>query len=193
MGGKDRTKSLSRLKRLFKRNASSSPSSSRQHTSEVNDSRPPTSGTTAIEAEAEAELEPTERQHTGFSKSQDLWNAAYDSLSQSEDNAKLVRSYIKTLTTVLETKLSDDEVSANLNDRTKRQDLMRELVEEGQAKLSNTSTVICGVGAVAQFIVSAKGLVDAAVQNIPQAALPWAGICIGLQVSNTLVVLEFGN
>jgi hypothetical protein len=193
MGGKDRTKSLSRLKRLFKRNASSSPSSSRQHTSEVNDSRPPTSGTTAIEAEAEAELEPTERQHTGFSKSQDLWNAAYDSLSQSEDTAKLVRSYIKTLTTVLETKLSDDEVSANLNDRTKRQDLMRELVEEGQAKLSNTSTVICGVGAVAQFIVSAKGLVDAAVQNIPQAALPWAGICIGLQVSNTLVVLEFGN
>ncbi|KAL6700276.1 WD40 repeat-like protein [Trichoderma pleuroticola] len=50
-----------------------------------------------------------------------------------------------------------------------RQMLMKKLVTKG-------------VGDVAQFIISAKGLVEAAIQNIPQAALPWAGICIGLQI-----------
>lgn len=67
---------------------------------------------------------------------------------------------------------------------------MRELVEEDEAKLSKTSNVMNGVSAVAQFAVSVKGLVDAAVQNISQVALPWAGVCIGLQVSNILIILE---
>lgn len=187
-GGKDSPKPLSRLKRFFKRNISSPPSSG-QRICDVHSSRPPTSSTAAVEAEAE----PTEQQHASLSKSQDLWNAAYDSLAQSEDTAKLVRSYIKTLTTVLTTKLSDVEVAANINDRNKRQDLMRELVESGQAKVSKTSTGTNGVSGTAQFIVSAKGLVDAAVRNIPQAALPWAGVSIGLQVSNILLILEFGD
>ncbi|EHK47241.1 hypothetical protein TRIATDRAFT_217787 [Trichoderma atroviride IMI 206040] len=178
MSGKENPRRLSRLKKLFKRNTSSSPSSSRQRISHVHSSGPPTSSTAAVEAEAE----PAEQQHASLSKSQELWNAAYDSLAQSEDTAKLVRSYIKTLTTVLMTKLSDIEVSANINDRTKRQDLMRELVESGQAKVSKTSTGTNGVSGTAQFIVSAKGLVDAAVRNIPQAALPWAGVSIGLQI-----------
>ncbi|KAL6834442.1 WD40 repeat-like protein [Trichoderma camerunense] len=63
-----------------------------------------------------------------------------------------------------------------------RQMFMKTLVEEGLAKISTPSKVTKGVGDVAQFIISAKGLIDAAIQNIPQAALPWAGICIGLQI-----------
>lgn len=178
MRRRESPKRLSGLRRFFKRNTSSPPSS-RQRISDTHSSKPPRSSTAAVEAEAE----PTEQQYKSVSKSQDLWNAAYDSLAQNEDTAKLVRAYIKTLTTVLKPKLSDVEVSANMNDRNKRQDLMRELVEDGQAKISKTSTITNGVSAVAQFIVSVKGLVDAAVQNIPQAALPWAGVCIGLQVS----------
>ncbi|KAL6806188.1 WD40 repeat-like protein [Trichoderma sp. SZMC 28012] len=63
-----------------------------------------------------------------------------------------------------------------------RQIFMKTLVEEGLAKISTPSKITKGVGDVAQFIISAKGLIDAAIQNIPQAALPWAGICIGLQI-----------
>ncbi|KAL7932075.1 hypothetical protein V8C35DRAFT_329060 [Trichoderma chlorosporum] len=128
----------------------------------------------------EAEL--AEQQCTNLSKSQELWNAAYDSLAENQDTAKLVRSYVMTLTTVLKTTLSDAEVAANLNDRTKRQDFMRKLVEESQARLSTISNVMNGVSDVAKFVLWVKELVNAAVQNIPQAALPWAGVCIGLQI-----------
>ncbi|KAM3470258.1 hypothetical protein MY5147_006525 [Beauveria neobassiana] len=39
-----------------------------------------------------------------------------------------------------------------------------------------------GVGDVAKFILLAKGIVDVAIRNIPQAALPWAGVCVRLQI-----------
>lgn len=119
-----------------------------------------------------------------------MWNDAYDSLAQSEDTAKLVKSYATTLMIVLKTTgLSDVEISEILDDRTKRQDLMRELVEEGQAKVSKTSNVINGASDVARFVDSVKGIVNTAVQDIPQVALPRAGVCIGLQVSNILLIL----
>lgn len=179
---------MGRLKRLFKRNASSPPSS-RQRIANVHGPRPPSSSTAVAKA-----AEPTEQQqHTSLSKSQDLWIAAFEDLAQRQDTARLVRAYIKTLTTVLTTRLSDDEVLACLDDRAKLQGLMKELVEDGQAKLSKRSNTANAVSAVTQFVVSVKGIVDAAVQRIPQAALPWAGASIGLQVSNILVSLEFSQ
>jgi hypothetical protein len=187
MNRKASPKRLSRLKRLFKRNASSPPSSSNQHITNVHGPRPTSSSTAAVKAAAE----PTEQQRTSLSKSQDLWIAAFEDLAQRQDTARLVRAYIKTLTTVLTTRLSDAEVLACLDDRAKLQGLMRELVEDGQAKLSKRSTTTNAVSAVTQFVGSVKGIVDVAVQRIPQAALPWAGVSIGLQVSTILVSLEF--
>lgn len=185
MNSKASPKRLSRLRRIFKRNASSPSSSSRQRITNVHGPRPLSSSTAAAE--------PTEQQHTSLSKSQDLWIAAFEDLAQRKDTARLVRAYIKTLTTVLTTRLSDAEVLASLDDRAKLQSLMRELVEDGQAKLSKRSNTANAVSAVTQFVVSVKGIVDAAVQRIPQAALPWAGVSIGLQVSNILVSLEFSQ
>jgi hypothetical protein len=131
------------------------------------------------------------QQLPALSTSQRLWNDAYDSLENDNDTAKLVKSYMKTLTTVLKAEKAlddsasgDGNVSAELKDPIKRQMHMKKLVEEGQAKVSTASTITRGVGDVAQFILSAKGMIDVAIQNIPQAALPWAGVCIGLQVSN---------
>lgn len=63
---------------------------------------------------------------------------------------------------------------------------MKKLVEEGRAKVSIPSKFTKGVGDVAQFILLAKASIDTAIQNIPQATLPWAGVCIGLQVSGLL-------
>lgn len=137
------------------------------------------------------DIESTKPQRTALSKSQRLWNAAYDSLEEDEDTAELVTSYVKTLTIVLEARpdiVSGADASANLKDPIMRQIFMKKLVEEGLAKISTPSKITKGVGDVAQFIISAKGLIDAAVQSIPQAALPWAGVCIGLQVSSTLIL-----
>ncbi|KAL2133700.1 hypothetical protein VTI74DRAFT_1876 [Chaetomium olivicolor] len=73
-------------------------------------------------------------------------------------------------------------MSAELKDPIQRQMRMRELVENGQAKISTPSKITKGVGDVAEFILSAKPMIDMAIQNIPQAALPWAGVCVGLQI-----------
>jgi hypothetical protein len=129
------------------------------------------------------------QQTQAISTSQRLWNAAYDSLEEDGDTAELVRSYVKILAKVLKAeKASDpsapDDISAELKDPIRRQTYMVNLVEEGRKKTATTSKVTKGVGNVAQFILSAKGMVDAAIQNIPQAALPWAGVCVGLQVSS---------
>lgn len=95
-------------------------------------------------------------------------------------------SYVKTLETVLGTNpgVAADIISAELHNPTKRQMRMRRLVEEGQAKISRASNITNGVGDVAGFVLSVKGLIDLAVQSVPQAALPWAGVCVGLQVSS---------
>lgn len=131
------------------------------------------------------------QQTAALSTSQRLWNDAYDSLENDNDTAELVKSYMKTLTTVLKAEKAPgtsasgaSDVSAELKDPTKRQMHIKKLVEEGQAKVSTPSKITKGVGDVAQFILSAKGMIDLAIQNIPQAALPWAGVCVGLQVSN---------
>jgi hypothetical protein len=122
------------------------------------------------------------QQPPALSVSQTLWNAAYDSLEEDADTAELVRSYVTTLTIALDMDSSTD-LSAELKDPIQRQAHMREVVEKGRAKISTPSKITKGVGDVAQFILSAKPIIDAAVQNIPQATLPWAGVCVGLQVS----------
>lgn len=39
------------------------------------------------------------------------------------------------------------------------------------------------------FVLEAEKLIDAAVRSVPQAALPWAGVCLGLQVRNDMLGL----
>ena len=117
--------------------------------------------------------------------SERLWNAAYDILET--ENEELVMSYMTTLVTVFGANPGvgpDTNILAELHNPTKRQMYMRRLVEEGQAKISRASKITNGLGDVADFVLSVKGIVDLAVQNVPQAALPWAGVCVGLQVSS---------
>ncbi|RYO78106.1 hypothetical protein DL764_010150 [Monosporascus ibericus] len=128
-----------------------------------------------------ATTEYTEQPTPVVSASQRLWNAAYDSLER--DDAELVRSYVKTLEQVFGVKtlkLSAADVSAQLKDPTTRQMHMRELVQKGQEKISKASRIMTGMGEVADFILSAKEMVDLALRGVPQAApaaLPWAGLC----------------
>ncbi|KAK4139069.1 NACHT domain-containing protein, partial [Dichotomopilus funicola] len=140
----------------------------------------------ALPAESAPKPPPTESTEPPTpvpSVSERLWNEAYDSLET--DNAELVESYVKMLETVLGANLGvapDTNISAELHNPTKRQMYMRGLVEEGQAKISRASKITNGVGDIADFVSSVKGMIDLAVQSVPQAALPWAGVCVGLQI-----------
>jgi hypothetical protein len=125
-----------------------------------------------------------------LSTSQRLWNDAYDSLKSDNGTSELVKGYVKTLAKYLRAEKARDtsasgadDVSTELEDPTKRQMYMKKLVEEGRAKVSTASKITKGVGKVSEFILSAKDMIDLAIQNIPQAALPWAGVCVGLQAS----------
>ncbi|RYP64263.1 hypothetical protein DL770_009223 [Monosporascus sp. CRB-9-2] len=133
-----------------------------------------------------AVTESTKHPTPALSASQRLWNAAYDSLEV--EDAELVGSYMKTLEKVLgggTDEPSATDFSAKLKDPTARQMHMRELVQKGQEKISKASRITTGVGKVADFILSAKEMVDLVLRGVPQAApaaLPWAGVCLGLQI-----------
>ncbi|KAK3353868.1 WD40-repeat-containing domain protein [Lasiosphaeria hispida] len=137
----------------------------------------------SVEPRAEPKsIESTEQPTSAVSTSQRLWDAAYNSLAEDKDTAELVGSYMETLEKVLEDKTCEPSAVDASRDPSQRQAHMRKLVEEGQAKISTSSKITQGVGDAFRFVLSAKAMIDLAIQNIPQAALPWAGVCIGLQI-----------
>lgn len=123
-----------------------------------------------------------------LSISQRFWNRAYDDLKKDDDTAKLIGSYIKTLTEVLEAEHkipSGTDTKAELEDPAKRQEFMTMLVEKGKAKVAKASKITTRVGDFVEAILLVKPIGDWAISNIPHAApaaLPWAGVCAALQV-----------
>ncbi|KAK9798008.1 hypothetical protein SCARD494_03180 [Seiridium cardinale] len=138
-----------------------------------------------VELDNRAPSQPAEPHPTKESISQSLWNDAYDILVNDQDKSvgDLVEAYVATLSKVLADGDTPD-IPAKLHHREMRQAYMLKLVRDGQAKVATRSKVMNGVGEVAKFMVSAKSVIDLAVQSFPQAALPWAGVCIGLNMKS---------
>jgi hypothetical protein len=96
------------------------------------------------------------QQTQATSISQRIWNAAYDSLRNNDETAKLVKAYLKTLKRVFKAEKIPDtpaseasDVSTELEDPMERQMYMKKLLEDGQAKVFTTSNIAKGVGDVA--------------------------------------------
>ena len=73
------------------------------------------------------------QQTAALSTSQRLWNDAYDSLENDNDTAELVKSYMKTLTTVLKAEKAPEHLrfwSQRCFSRTKRPDQATDAHEE---------------------------------------------------------------
>lgn len=136
------------------------------------------------------ELAPKAPETPGLAMSQRVWNRAYDELAEDVETAPLVQAYVKLLPRA--TNLDDDSTEpddehtnkfqAQMKSPGERQAVMKSTVEAGQAKIAKSSKITNGVGNVADFILRFKDVVNTAVKGNPQAALPWAGVCIGLQV-----------
>jgi hypothetical protein len=142
---------------------------------------------------------------------QKLWDDAYDKLEAEAETEGLVKAYRDTLAEVLvnerlgdhkaknsasakaERKNLKDRILEELRDRSQRQAHLNRLVKDGREKFSKPAKLIDGLDAFAQAVLSIKPGVDLALQ-IPQAApaaLPWAGVCIGLQVYNNLSLIRY--
>ncbi len=123
--------------------------------------------------------------------SRELWDEAYDSIEAEEED--LMKNYIEALRKHLGPRRREDisvadalEISAQLNNKTARQKLMEEVVVSGKERIEKSSHASKFVSDVAQGILKLQPVVDIVMQ-VPQAApaaLPWAGVCVGLQVSN---------
>jgi hypothetical protein len=116
-----------------------------------------------------------------------VWNRAYDELADGDDTKKLVEAYAKIIKKARNPdpnpSASDDEDIEDMKDPIQRDKVMREALKSGQERVYKSTALSNAVGRVSSFVLKFKDVIDFAVGNIPQAALPWAGVSIGLSVS----------
>lgn len=114
--------------------------------------------------------------------SERLWNQAYDHLKR-ESFGTTVDTYEKILSRYLQT---DSSFEANIisSDHATRWEQMKRLTSKG---LENTAKDSSQKQKVNQWLELPKPLreaVGAGLKAVPQAAVPWAGICCALEVSS---------
>lgn len=129
--------------------------------------------------------------------SKEAWNKAYDELATDEGTMKLVEAYEKVVKKAGKddgaTDPEADEATDDMKDPEQRDKVMRDTLESGYKRIYKSSKLTDAVGSVSSFVLKFKPMIDFAVGNIPQAALPWAGVSLGLTVSCYIYVGNLGT
>jgi hypothetical protein len=114
-----------------------------------------------------------------------LWNDAYDELKSSEP--KLVAAYEQILSSIL----GGDEIISTTREpaenvigatRETRSLQMQQVVRKGLDRTQKQASIKQGIDEGFQVWQTLKGTVGKAVQMAPEAAVAWAGVCLGLEV-----------
>jgi hypothetical protein len=115
-----------------------------------------------------------------------IWNEAYDSLKTEE--SKLVQAYEK----ILSLKLNED--SAVSIDQVPEKNVIQEgnasirraqmyhLIDHGLSKIVHETNIKTNIGSTMQVVNTTKKIIGDSIKDIPQAALPWAIVCVSLEV-----------
>ena len=111
-----------------------------------------------------------------------LWDQAYDDLKA--DDSILVSAYEEVLSRELSGNASREyqETTIEQTNPMARRSQMIQLVQTGLMKTEKEAKVKQAIRETMQPVLSAKDMIDSAVQAVPQAALAWTGICLALQV-----------
>ncbi|KAJ5664302.1 hypothetical protein N7507_005033 [Penicillium longicatenatum] len=122
--------------------------------------------------------------------SQHVWDRAFDELADADDTKGLVEAYLKVIPEATkpddapkDTKSGNEEAAAAMKDPARRRELLEKFVRAGKEKFFESKSTKASnfAGKASNFILKLKEPIDTAVSTNPQAALPWAGVCIGLQ------------
>lgn len=114
-----------------------------------------------------------------LSSSQRLWNAAYADIQKDEDTTKLEKAYVSILSSVLGGDTNASIGNLALQDPSKRQQYMKTLAEKSLTRIPHYSKI---PDEAVNCVKGLTNMVSLAVGDINQAAIPWAGVCIFLQV-----------
>ncbi|PNP49220.1 hypothetical protein THARTR1_10022 [Trichoderma harzianum] len=110
-----------------------------------------------------------------------IWDRAYDALKT--EDAALVQAYERILSSRLQnTNVTADVNVINQHDKEKRRSQMHQLVKDGLDKISQETKVKSLVGSVSQTVNLAQNIVTEVVKDVPQAAIPWAAVCLSLEL-----------
>ncbi|KAM0451733.1 hypothetical protein ACHAO4_005690 [Trichoderma viride] len=125
---------------------------------------------------AEASITPPER----------IWNEAYDGLKAEEP--KLVQACEKILSLKLigDSTVSMDQVSEKNviqeENVSIRRAQMYQLIDNGVNKTMQEANIKGNIGIAMQVVNATKKLIGDTIKDIPQAALPWAIVCVSLEI-----------
>ncbi|KAI1130859.1 hypothetical protein F5Y10DRAFT_288580 [Nemania abortiva] len=129
------------------------------------------------------------QQRVEISTSQRLWNTASDNLRNDKDTKTLFQSYVDIFAEFMRVEgTSSDSASTNLARAGLTvpvviQEFTRKLVKLGLENVGPESLKIAEeLDDVVGYVVAMKKLISAVITNMPQAALLWAGISIGLRI-----------
>jgi hypothetical protein len=120
---------------------------------------------------------------------EELWDRAYDSLK--DDDPSLVEAYEKILSSEIRENGPPSEASEasepqkNIIEQANpaaRRTQMQKLIQDGLLKTAKEAKILRGASETIQVVLSAKDMIDSAMQTVPQAALAWTGICFAPQV-----------
>ena len=133
----------------------------------------------SINAEIKTGLEVATGPNAGRAPSpeHELWNEAWGKIAEEDDS--LTDSYVQALSTLLGV-----EHALNASDWHTRERHLSLLLQKGQEKTAKSAKVSGVIGTIADTILKLKLIGDFAV-SIPAAAcaaIPWAGVCIGLEM-----------
>lgn len=120
-----------------------------------------------------------------------VWNRAYDELASDGETKELVEAYMKAIRQAskpdgnTDPDAADQDV-AEIKDQAQRDEILKNAIKSGQERIQKSigTSAASQIGKASEFVLKFKDITDLAVGTNPQAALPWAGVCIGLTVSS---------
>lgn len=123
-----------------------------------------------------------------------LWNEAYQQLNT--ENKRMIDAYEKIISRVFLKAESDKPQGINpdnvvAQDPSLRGEQMKKIVKQGLVKVEKAKRVTEGYGKFFQLVTPFKSVLDAGLQNVPQAALPWAVVSASLDVSDSILLRSF--